>query len=225
MTKAQRIKAIATETGSLSNPSKMPCFSYSLPAYRCKVGSLLRKLGRSKKIPTACSGCYAMKGFYIMPSVKAAMEYRYSAILALGYDRWAERISELIQIQEKSGFFRWHDSGDLIDHEHMLAIFQVAKNLPSIRFWIPTRELAFVRKAVSIEPIPSNLAVRVSNPLVDKTQSLPSDLVEAGVVLSDIQRKVAMQGSICPANTQEDKCMDCRTCWDRSTTVVVYNYH
>ena len=63
--------------GGLSSPSKMPCYSYSLPAKACKVGSKLAKLPG-----TTCHGCYALKGFYMMPNVKAAMDRRLRIVKA-----------------------------------------------------------------------------------------------------------------------------------------------
>ena len=45
--------------GGLSKPSKMPGWSYGLPAKECKTGSKLRKVKGS-----TCHGCYALKGCY-----------------------------------------------------------------------------------------------------------------------------------------------------------------
>ena len=46
----------------------MPCESISLDARQCKTGSKLAKIPGS-----VCNGCYALKGFYNMPSVKNKM--------------------------------------------------------------------------------------------------------------------------------------------------------
>ena len=54
--------------GSLSNPSKMPGHGYALPASRCRIGSLLQLIPKS-----VCFHCYAMRGRYLFPRVKAAM--------------------------------------------------------------------------------------------------------------------------------------------------------
>jgi len=67
--------------GGLSSPSKMPCYSYSLPAKDCILGSKLAQLPG-----TTCHGCYALKGFYVMPNVKAAMERRLAIVKRAMHD-------------------------------------------------------------------------------------------------------------------------------------------
>ena len=67
---------------TLSSPSKMPGYGYSIPAFRCKIGSLLRQIKG-----TVCNSCYALKGRYVFPVVKDAMERRFSA---LSHPQWVE---------------------------------------------------------------------------------------------------------------------------------------
>ena len=43
-------------TGGLSSPSKMPGYSYNLPAIHCKTGSKLAQIPG-----TTCHGCYALR--------------------------------------------------------------------------------------------------------------------------------------------------------------------
>ena len=57
--------------GPLSNPSKMPGHGYALPAYRCRIGSLLQLVPKA-----VCHYCYALRGRYLFPAVIAAMEKR-----------------------------------------------------------------------------------------------------------------------------------------------------
>ena len=59
---------------SLGRAGKMPCPTYNTPAILCKTGSKLRKIKGS-----TCSGCYAMKGNYLFPSVKAGLMRRFNA--------------------------------------------------------------------------------------------------------------------------------------------------
>jgi hypothetical protein len=59
--------------GSLSNPSKMPGHGYALSAYRCRIGSLLQLIPKA-----ICHSCYALRGRYLFPRVKAAMDKRFS---------------------------------------------------------------------------------------------------------------------------------------------------
>ena len=58
-------------TNILSQTSKMPCKSISLDATLCNTGSVLAKISG-----TPCHKCYALRGFYKMSNVKAAMDRR-----------------------------------------------------------------------------------------------------------------------------------------------------
>lgn len=212
-------KTLNEVTGGLSKPSKMPCHGYSLPATRCKIGSILRKLAK-KGIATSCGGCYALKGRYVFPNVQKALENRYQCILKFGYAEWSDAMRISI---DKTGdqYFRWHDSGDLIDLGHLEAIVAIAIDLPTVNFWLPTREAKTVleyRRAYG--DFPDNLCVRLSATLVD---SLAGD--RYGLPTSAISRDKALQGHLCPANKQGNKCGACRACWNSDVSNVVYPYH
>lgn len=103
-------------TGGLSRPSKMPCHGYSIPASTCKTGSKLRAVSGS-----TCSSCYACKGRYTFDNVQSALHRRLESIEK---PEWVEWMVDLIGRREKSGFFRWHDSGDLQSMAHLLAIVE-----------------------------------------------------------------------------------------------------
>src|SRR5229473_816051 len=159
--------------GTLSNPSKMPGHGYALPAQRCRIGSLLRLISKS-----VCFHCYALRGRYLFPVVKAAMEKRFSS---LSHPRWVEAVSTLIY---RSGdrYFRWHDSGDLRDLAHLRKIVQVSLNLPRLKFWLPTREYQTVEAYRRMGGrIPANLCVRYSAHLVDGRPPLRYGLPASGV--------------------------------------------
>ena len=102
--------------GGLSRPSKMPGWAYGLPAKECKTGSKLREVKDS-----VCDGCYALKGCYVFEVVQAAQYRRLKSIKNPG---WVAAMVHLIN-SKKSKFFRWHDSGDVQDLEHLKKIFEV----------------------------------------------------------------------------------------------------
>src|SRR6266700_8380172 len=163
--------------GSLSNPSKMPGYGYALPAYRCRIGSLLQLIPKA-----ICHYCYALRGRYLFPTVKAAMEKRFSS---LSDPRWTDAISTLIY---RSGdrYFRWHDSGDLQSIEHLRKIIQVCNFLPRVKFWLPTREYHTVEAYRRLGGrIPSNLCIRLSAHLIDGklplSYGLPVSTVSSGI--------------------------------------------
>tara|TARA_R100000458_G_C8277711_1_gene253338 strand:- start:3934 stop:4554 length:621 start_codon:yes stop_codon:yes gene_type:complete len=204
------IKEIQNRTGTLSNPSKMPCHGYSIPAIHCKIGSIL-----AKRKGTVCSNCYALKGRYVFPNVQAAMEKRFDAVM--NSPTWVEDMTELIGRKEKSGYFRWHDSGDLQSVEHLEKICQIARNLPHIQFWLPTREYKTVQNYSGI--IPDNLIIRLSAHKVNVAP--PISLAEKLLVETSA---VSTEEYNCPAPDQGNSCGDCRKCWTKGETVT-YKEH
>ena len=122
-------------TGGLSKPSKMPGFSYNLPAYKCITGVKLQAVPGS-----VCAGCYAMKGRYAFSNTKKAMNRR---LASLTHPKWGLAMSVQINSKFKYGhdFFRWHDSGDLQSLEHLRNIFDVCLATPAVGHWMPTREV------------------------------------------------------------------------------------
>lgn len=200
--------------GGLSQPSKMPCFSYSIPANKCIIGSKLRNVEGS-----VCHKCYAFKGFYNYPNPKNALEKRY---LSLNDPQWVANMTLLIGSLESSGYFRWHDSGDIQSIEHFDKICQIARNLPNIKFWLPTREYSIVGEYVkSKKSIPSNLTVRLSAYMVDGP--LPTALAKKlNVVSSGVS---ATDNFNCPASKQNNFCLNCRMCWDKRVKTVIYHKH
>ena len=209
MTIAEAISFI----GGLSKPSKMPCFSYSIPPWECKTGGKLRSIKES-----VCAKCYAFKGRYGFPPVKNALKRRFESI---GSALWVEAMTLAISGSEGSGFFRWHDAGDIQDLNHLEKIAQVARNLPSIQFWLPTREYKIVSEYVEKHgKFPANLTVRLSAYKVDGQAPL-SLARRLGVLTSTVS-----SGSFtCPAPNQGNKCLACRACWNKDIETISYKKH
>jgi hypothetical protein len=200
-------------THTLSSPSKMPCYGYSIPAKRCITGGKLQKVKNS-----ICSVCYALKGRYVFPNVLDAMEKRFKSIFS---SAWEDAIVFLIGKKEKSGFFRWHDSGDLQGEFHLQKIINVALRLPQIRFWLPTREISIVSDWLAKGNIlPENLTIRLSAFMLDGQPPIAA-AKRLGLVVSGAS-EVSYN---CPAYAQGGKCMDCRKCWDKSVFEVSYKKH
>jgi hypothetical protein len=189
--------------GGLSNTKKMDCFSYGLPALECKTGSKLRLVPGS-----TCYNCYALKGCYVFPVVKEA---QYRRLQATKGPQWVQAMAVAIN-SKRSDWFRWHDSGDVQDLDHLNKIFEVCELTPSKRHWLPTRE-AWIRDHA--KRFPKNLIVRLSMPMVDQTPagswSNTSTVVTAG--------------ASCPAPLQGGKCNDCRNCWNKKISNVSYGKH
>lgn len=197
----------------LSAPSKMPCRAWSVPAQSCNVGSKLASVKGS-----VCYKCYALSGFYRMPNVKKTLSEREEQ---MEDPQWAASMIARILLEEKSGFFRWFDSGDIASLKVLRNIVRIAIALPQIRFWLPTKEYAIVQEYHELYgSFPENLNVRLSAYMVDKAG--PNTLAKRlGVTTSE----VSSVGGDCPAPSQGNKCGDCRRCWDKSQQTVTYHLH
>jgi hypothetical protein len=203
---------------SFSSVGKMPCPSYGISAYECNVGGRLR--GKQGSI---CADCYALKNQYVFPNVTAAHAARLEAIR---HPRWADAMVMLIDnwcTKHDEPHFRWHDSGDLQDEEHLDKICEIADRLPYILFWLPTRERKIVRDYP--EDIPPNLIIRFSMPMQD--MSPPQAGLDEGILYSMVNRNTPVPDGVysCPSRYQDGACGDCRTCWDADTQVISYHYH
>lgn len=206
------VKGLQDLVGGLSNPSKMPGLSYSLPAWRCKVGGSLRSVKGS-----VCSGCYAMKGCYVFPVVKEALERRFAAIRA---PYWTAAFIALLRSKRNMRFFRWHDSGDLQSTAHLQNIVTIAENVPSVRFWMPTREYRILDTFEGT--IPSNLIIRVSAHMVGS--DAPSRFRHTSVVLP--KGTDSIPGAFtCIASQQGNECYRCRACWSSNASTIAYPIH
>lgn len=204
--------------GGLSNPSKMPCFGWSTPAQRCQVGSRLRAVAGS-----TCSSCYALKGQYVFPNVRDALERRYGLLMdALSDVQKCETfVDAFVTLLADVEYFRWHDSGDVQSLAHLELIAEVALRTPGCMHWLPTREYRYVRQYLdTYGAFPLNLTVRLSMHMVG--QKPPSwGLPTSGVHVTGGD----VYGAACPAYTQGGYCGDCRACWDPDVEHVSYPKH
>ena len=192
-----------TLVGGLSKPSKMPGWAYGLPAAECKTGKKLVDVENS-----VCSGCYANKGCYVFAVVQAA---QYRRLAATKNPYWVDAMTTLIN-SKKSEVFRWHDSGDVQDPEHLLKIFEVCKNTPTKKHWMPTRE-AWTKKYLDQKP--ENLVIRFSATMID--QAAPESWPNTSTV--------STTSRTCPAPDQDNECGDCRACWDPAIKNITYGKH
>ena len=189
--------------GGLSIPGKMPCYSINLPATECKTGAKLAQVPG-----TTCHGCYALKGRYRFKTTKRAMARR---LRALTHGSWTRAMATLVTGHK---YFRWHDSGDLQGPAHLINILNVCKKTPDTSHWLPTREHSLL-SLMDPDIIPKNLLIRVSATKVNG----------AAPKWWPWTSTVSTTTKTCPAPDQGGKCRDCRACWDRNVSNVVYAKH
>lgn len=202
-------------TGGLSKTTKMPCFSYSLDARTCKVGSKLRQIKGS-----VCYRCYAYRGNYNYPHVKAKMAARFKKI---NHKQWAEAMAFLIKSSSQF-YFRWHDSGDLQSIAHFKNIIKVCNLTKDVRHWLPTREHGIIQKAIKLGvKIPDNLTIRISATMVDE---IPKKIYSKRIFYSMVSKDKSPDGVFnCPSSQQNNSCNLCRACWDEKIPTINYKYH
>ncbi len=209
--KLSEAKEITGHKSGLGKPSKMPGFSTSLSAFDCKTGAKLAKIEGS-----VCSKCYAFNGNYQWPAVKAAHKKR---LAALQHPKWVEAMTLLIghYTNKEDPYFRIHDSGDIQSVDHLMQWVQIARNLPWVNFWMPSKEIKWVKDTYKATPDwPTNLVVRLSAPMIGKDapasiQAFPTSTVQAD------------SGFECEAYKRGNSCGDCRACWSPNVSNVDYH--
>lgn len=201
-------------TGGLTQTSKMPCKSFSLPTVACVTGSKMAKITGS-----ICSECYAEKGFYKLyqNTVEPSQHARLVEVWHAMADSEAAQlwISAMVASIGKDTYFRWHDSGDLQGLAHLELIAAVAISTPNCAHWLPTREIAMVKQYIEKHgALPTNLMVRVSAVYFDEPVKLPASLLGVkNIGVSNVHKKGAPLGTACAAPSQNGECRDCRACW------------
>lgn len=218
-------KAAATICGSLTQTTKMPCESYSLPTVACVTGFKLAQIEGS-----ICHSCYANKGNYKLyaANIEPAQHMRLHSIeLALSdatlRDEW---LSAMVKLIGAATYFRWHDSGDLQSVEHLALIAEVCDLTPHCNHWLPTREYAMVRDYLSTHgALPKNIMVRLSAMYFDKPVTVPVSLQNVpNVATSNVHKHGAPLGQACIAPKQNGECRECRACW-HAVDAISYHAH
>ncbi|KKL88182.1 hypothetical protein LCGC14_1927220 [marine sediment metagenome] len=200
-------------THGLSCPSKPACPAYNLPTHACRTGSSLVEDPRS-----VCYYCYARRGRYAFINVRRCLTRRLNAVI--DNRKWAHAMTVLIEATGHK-YFRWHDSGDILDMQHLEQIVQIAKDLPEVRFNLPTKESGTLQQwAEDFEPYPRNLCVRESGVYVDV---LP-DTIIPGTTLAGIFTKRSDIGFHCPVEWDKETktCAGCRACWSIGVPIVIF---
>lgn len=205
--------------GGLSQTTKMPCNSFSIPAKYCRMGASYRLCDK-----TVCHHCYCYeRGNYTWPTVKLAQERRYIKLMnainsgpgSQEWERYVDAFSFLLSGQE---YFRWHDSGDLQGSLHLRLIYDICNNTRNTMHRLPTKEVQTLIDVSKNSLIPHNLNVQISSPYLDvKAERF------GGLQLATTYRgcNAAFEASerdnslTCPATipNKSHVCGDCRACW------------
>ena len=103
----------------------------------------------------ACkSFCYANKGAYAWPQVKAAYEWRYQQTRKPEFIDMA--LNELKR-KKKLEKVRIHDSGDFYNKEYLYKWIEIAKAMPNVEFYAYTKRVKLLKDNAAA--LPSNFTI------------------------------------------------------------------
>ena len=216
-------KSLVGETiGTLSFTTKMPCASFSIPTLACKVGSILRETPGS-----VCNKCYAHRLQHRRSSLRQSLQNNLDKLSSAlqspeSQETW---VSAFVKILNHLGdpYFRWHDAGDLQSLEHLRMVVEVARRTPNIKHWLPTKEYKLIKDFLGSDTFPLNLIVRVSSPMLGQGP-LPG-FQHTSTATGKDSLPMLGHGTMCPAPSQNNQCLDCRKCWNTSVPNITYIYH
>jgi hypothetical protein len=154
----------------------------------------------------------------------------------LSHPLWEDAMVVLINGRciDPNNYFRWHDSGDLQGVWHLKRIAAVCERTPGVTHWLPTREYAMVSEFLaSGNVVPGNLTIRLSAHMIDSEPVLPRELEGFPVsTVSTVSQRQGLKiidgkGSVeCRAvEARDNKCGECRACWEPRVKCVNYPQH
>jgi hypothetical protein len=98
--------------------------------------------------------CYAIRSYNRLPDTAAAWNENYILFLT-DPDRYFNEISKAVKLQR---FFRWHVSGDIVNHDYFMGMIKVAIENPNCEFLAFTKAYQIVNAAIAAGAvIPRNL--------------------------------------------------------------------
>lgn len=179
---------------------------------------LAKKTCPGSKNASVCNGCYALGGFYNMPTViQPRVENQKNWKLA----SW---VDEMVAALKNERFFRWFDSGDIYKLELAEKILAVCERTPWVNHWIPTQSWdieKFQPILRKIDALP-NVVIRASAKHVDRpVDSFPN----SSVVLSGHNKASELNVTICHSFNNAGKCGSCRACYDKTVKIIGYVQH
>ena len=226
----------------LSNTSKMPSKSWSLPAWETCLGARITDYDTNKPdVADACKGCYALTGAYMFPNTIKAREHN---VLDWQKTDWVQAMVKLIG---KAKYFRWFDSGDVYAVALAEKITLVIRATPNCLHWLPTRaykdtpiRAVFNRMTTKYhyhkssyseaERVDSgdylpNAIIRYSSDSVNGKR-LSNKMGLNSVIIQSESDFIPEKGyALCRAYTRGGSCGDCRACWSDKVDTVAYIYH
>jgi len=200
----------------LSNASKMPCKSWSLPAVISCPGAH----NKDGSLVSACQGCYATKGRYKFGAVQSLREHNMEDWKRSGW------VAAMVKAIGKGKFFRWFDSGDVCSADLAKKIYEVIRQTPNCEHWLPTRsyKIPVIRDILNwaTATLP-NVTVRYSSDSVNG-ETVPGDTTST--IIQSAEDFIPSKGyALCRAFERKGKCGSCRACWSKEIHTIAYIAH
>lgn len=198
----------------LSKTSKLDgILSWSLQALETCPASI----DASGELVDACKGCYATTGNYNYPNVKAPRLSNREDWTRLDW------VDDMVKALDSSRYFRWLDSGDLYALPLAEKVLEVMKRTPWCKHWLPTRMYKFPKFRHVLQSMQAldNVSVRFSS------DSVTGQYIEGlhGSVIIPTSEDTTDNMKLCTAYQTGGKCNGCRSCWDKSVSLIAYPAH
>ncbi len=102
--------------------------------------------------------CYALKSYRMYPPVRNAWNCNYE-FYHEDPIKYFRDISDYLRNKRKTPrFFRWHVSGDIVDHNYFVGMCTVAIDNPNTKFLVFTKQYEIVNY-FEVDLIPDNLTI------------------------------------------------------------------
>jgi hypothetical protein len=149
-----------------------------------------------------CAGdCYAQKSYVRYPMVREAWDANLDAAL-YHREEYFYQIAAIIG-RSRTGYFRWHVAGDILDQDYLMKMKAVAGIFGDVKF------LAFTKRHdLDYFGMPENLRVVLSMWPGWGDMCVGGDLPRAWMQ-DGTETRVPRDAVMC-----EGKCSDCHACWE-----------
>ena len=201
----------------LSHTSKLPCPSWSLPAWHTCPGAK----GVDGKPVEACTKCYALQGRYLFPNVRESRDYNRKSWQRSGW------VDEMIELIKPHSYFRWFDSGDIYNKRLAQKILVVCASTPATRHWIPTRswKIPALESTLAALNDLGNVVVRSSEDKIDYGLWNVRNSHRSMIITDPDSYEPGYGRVLCTAYRRQGKCGPCRACWSKRVHTIQYPIH
>lgn len=213
-----------TSIALLTFTSKMGCWSWGMTAGLSCPFAITSKNARVHGLPVndryVCESCYAKEGMYRFPAVRRAYQARYEwAVQSMrtvdGRDLFIRTMVTAIRTESaRFGLdrFRIADSGDFFSPAYVDCWYEIARQLPGIRFWAPTKSwrASWLDRIVRLNTLP-NVSISPSAARLNEAPPVVPGLSGGSMVITSDAH--AGDVHICPARDNDGHCGSCDHCY------------